>query len=82
MSEKPKNVWELYEIPGWTRAHRALEAAWKRAEKAKSASEAYKVMEAVMGKYRNWGASDSEPYAELEHRMRKHREALAKWGDS
>jgi hypothetical protein len=74
------NPWELYEsVSGWKRAHNALEAAWKRAAKAKSETEAYKIMGAVMHKYANWGAADSEPYGELERRIRAKKAELAKW---
>jgi hypothetical protein len=77
------NHWNLYTTNkrAYHAANRALEAAWKRAAKAKTAREAYKIMEAVMTKHAAVGASDSEPYHELERRMEAERERRSRWGD-
>lgn len=64
------NPWELYStMKGWRTAHRALEKAWRGARKQATAYDMVMSMRPVMNQYREFGAVDSEPIAELDRRI-------------
>ena len=72
MTIERNNPWELYsDMKGWRKAHNALEAAWKKASKMPTEAEARRYMDEVMWKYAEFGASDTEPRAELEDRIER-----------
>lgn len=64
------NPWELFStMKGWRTAHRALEAAWRKARKLATAHDMVMAMRPVMNQYREFGAVDTEPIAELDRRI-------------
>ena len=66
------NPWDLYTtVTGWKRASNALEAAWKKASKMATESEARAYMDKVMLKYADFGAMDSEPIHHLDSLIAK-----------
>lgn len=72
MTIERNNPWELYsDMKGWRKAHNALEAAWKKAAKMPTEKEAWAHMDAVMEKYAEFGACDTEPRCELRARIEK-----------
>lgn len=67
-----KNPWELFSsMKGWKTASNDLDKAWNIAKKFDTAKEAYYFVEQVQAHYAEFGATDTEPNAELAHRLRK-----------
>ena len=67
-----KNPWQLYSsMKGWALVSADLNRAWDIAKKFNTAEEAYDLVVQVQNKYAHYGATDSEPRAELFYRLRK-----------
>ena len=65
------NHWELYSsMRGWKGATKALDRAWKQAQRLDTAKEAHFYVEKIMAKYAHLGACDSEPRYHLARRLR------------